>query len=628
MKFGVTLAKGRDQKWRVYYIQYHRLKLLLRDLDANPSSQTSEAFLLCLNENIQLVGKFYILREAEITDAIQSLDRVCAGSAVQSPKLSPTASDSLRHTSDNAHLLRTANGDAPQATSSGSPRSPPLLSTSSKTLEFQLTTSKFDSAAGPGSQTSAKGTAERTSLYSNTGSATHGNLDRQYSKTVFQRKPLRMDSLEQMGLDSALKISIHNVEELTEEQNKVLARFADIEKMIKRLKDFAELNVEGMRKIAKKFDKARAKIGADMLGNQEDKLEQDLIERNQTHTIYSYEERLNECRVILKDLQRMFTSGQDVIQKPDGGVTVRRTTLMDALPQITDEILAHEDSKGDKILLDAMMEHRVVQPTGAGYWFDFYLHKSLGKTRAFLVFGWQIIVYSTLVYLVYVTKFFNVAAFNDDSWITIWLVGIALWLLVNQFPPDCVMGGCTLMLQLFGVLGPTEAWQGFSNPVVMSVAILSAVSDAVSRTGAINMFFLKIMGEPTNLRTALVRLFIPACLLNVCISNTCVMSVLIPLVENWSEKIGFHRDYFLMPLSYVLLISGTFAIFSTSSNLITQALLLQEGYSGFSNFEIAPLSLAASAVCGIVVIALSPLLLHREKAPDGKQQTRKFEAFQ
>lgn len=70
----------------------------------------------------------------------------------------------------------------------------------------------------------------------------------------------------------------------------------------------------------------------------------------------------------------------------------------------------------------------MVPPSGAGYWFDYYMNKGLGKTLKFLKFAWQMVVYSTLVYTVWSTKFVDVAEFNDDSWITIWLVGIALWL--------------------------------------------------------------------------------------------------------------------------------------------------------------------------------------------------------
>merc|ERR1719498_244507 len=101
------------------------------------------------------------------------------------------------------------------------------------------------------------------------------------------------------------------------------------------------------------------------------------------------------------------------------------------------------------------------------------------------------------------------------------------------------------------------------------------------------MAFSVILGKPTGVRTAMLRLFIPAIFLNVCISNTCVMSCLLPVLDKWSVEIGIHRAFFLMPLFYVLLISGVFAVFSTSTNLIAQGLLVSHHQEKLPTFSLS-----------------------------------------
>merc|ERR1712098_969 len=76
---------------------------------------------------------------------------------------------------------------------------------------------------------------------------------------------------------------------------------------------------------------------------------------------------------------------------------------------------------------------------------------------------------------------------DTQSYFVIWVTFITLTLLVWQWPSDGVMLGATLFLKIFGVIDTTEAWGAFSNSVVLSVATLSVVGDAVSHTGFVDL---------------------------------------------------------------------------------------------------------------------------------------------
>ncbi|CAD7927019.1 unnamed protein product, partial [Amoebophrya sp. A25] len=195
-----------------------------------------------------------------------------------------------------------------------------------------------------------------------------------------------------------------------------------------------------------------------------------------------------------------------------------------------------------------------------------------------------------------------------QPYLTIWVTVIVLRLLVCGWAADVTLIFATLFLCLAKVLELKDAWAGFSNDVVLSVAVLGVVAQGVEQAGAVEKIFLLFLGRPKGFREASLRLLVPAIILNVGISNTANMSILMPIIEKWAVDIGFSKNLFLMPLSFALLISGTVAIFATSSNLLAQGLMIEHGQKPFGTFEIAPVAIAATAVTVLgVLVLMEPL---------------------
>eukprot|EP00434_Breviolum_minutum_P003793 symbB.v1.2.003339.t1/scaffold172.1/size290804/5 len=121
-----------------------------------------------------------------------------------------------------------------------------------------------------------------------------------------------------------------------------------------------------------------------------------------------------------------------------------------------------------------------------------------------------------------------------------------------------------------------------------------------------------VLGHPKSYFVAILRLSLPAMPLAASISNTCVMGVMIPVIEKWCKEIDMPPRLFLMPMSYIMLIIGAFAIFSTSSNLVAQSLLMERGLEPFGNFEISPLALTCGMVTLLYLGIAVPTLLYIE----------------
>jgi len=249
------------------------------------------------------------------------------------------------------------------------------------------------------------------------------------------------------------------------------------------------------------------------------------------------------------------------------------------------------------------------------------MKKSTKRVGKFLSKNWLLLALSTLVAML--AKANLSPMLTPVSYVVIWVTMVVLYFLVKQSPPDIVLMGATLFLTVSGILTQEAAWAAFSNDVVLSVAGLGVIAHAVEKTGIIDIVFGVFLGKPKSLPVAMLRLFLPAVVLNVCISNTCVMSCLLSVIDRWSQEIGYPKAFFLMPLSYLLLISGTFAIFSTSTNLIAQGLLISHGEPGFGNFDLALPALMCTGVTIIYLVIITPFALGRfSQANKTREQAR------
>eukprot|EP00392_Amoebophrya_sp_AT5.2_P010518 g10582.t1 len=80
-----------------------------------------------------------------------------------------------------------------------------------------------------------------------------------------------------------------------------------------------------------------------------------------------------------------------------------------------------------------------------------------------------------------------------QPYVTIWTTAVVLRLLTTGWPSDVTLIFATLFLCLCGVLSVDKAWSGFSNPVVLSVAVLGIVAHGVEQTGSVEKIFLALL---------------------------------------------------------------------------------------------------------------------------------------
>lgn len=188
-----------------------------------------------------------------------------------------------------------------------------------------------------------------------------------------------------------------------------------------------------------------------------------------------------------------------------------------------------------------------------------------------------------------------------QGWFSIFLTaGALIFLVISKVGPHIVMMGVLTILSLFGILTANEALVGFSNSGLITVAAMFVVAAGIHASGGIDLLVNKVLGMPTNARSAISRLFPPVVLLSGFLNNTPVVATMIPAIHAWSRKINIAPSKLMIPLSYTAILGGTLTMIGTSTNLVVngqyQELTGEEGFSLFSITAVGlPVTLAGLA---------------------------------
>ena len=178
-----------------------------------------------------------------------------------------------------------------------------------------------------------------------------------------------------------------------------------------------------------------------------------------------------------------------------------------------------------------------------------------------------------------------------------------------------------LALMLGDIVSVPEALAGFSESVVIMIAGLFVVGQALVTTGvafAVGEWLMRVGGTS---ETRLVLLLMLAVgLAGAFISSTGIVAIFIPIALTIAARTGIARSRLMMPLSCAALTSGMMTLIATAPNLIAADALEYSGFEPFGFFEFTPIGLSVLAVSTIFMLLFGRRLLPAtadEDAQDG-----------
>ncbi|MEL6554370.1 MAG: SLC13 family permease [Cyanobacteria bacterium J06621_11] len=212
-----------------------------------------------------------------------------------------------------------------------------------------------------------------------------------------------------------------------------------------------------------------------------------------------------------------------------------------------------------------------------------------------------------------------------DIVLTLSVVVIALILfIVEKFPADITALGVMVALVLLNQVTPQQGIEGFSNPATITVMAMFILSAGVARTGILQQasnLLLKWGGK--RLSQQILALGIIVGPMSGLVNNTAVVSVFLPIVEDFCQQQRISPSKLLMPLSFSTILGGMITVVGTSTSVLASGLSANLGFGEFALFQFTGLGLITFAI-GLMYLAFVTPFLMPNRQVDERGLSQKY----
>ena len=161
-----------------------------------------------------------------------------------------------------------------------------------------------------------------------------------------------------------------------------------------------------------------------------------------------------------------------------------------------------------------------------------------------------------------------------------------------------------------GFLTVEEAISGFSNPAVITIALLFILSQGLQKTRILEYLIVrinKLVSQSKNLGLGVYLLTIAFA--SALMNNTAIVAVFMPVTIRLAHQYHMSPSKLLIPLSYAAIMGGTLTLVGTSTNLIVNAIYIENGGTPLGMFEFAKYGWITLLVGLIYVLWIAPKIL-------------------
>lgn len=196
------------------------------------------------------------------------------------------------------------------------------------------------------------------------------------------------------------------------------------------------------------------------------------------------------------------------------------------------------------------------------------------------------------------------------------VVAALIW---DKVRADVVALSGAAFLLITGVVRPVEVQSAFASPAIMALASLFVIAYALELSGlldraiAVGVNLCKRMGSK-GIWLLLSMIGCASCFLN----STPIVVLGAPVIRDIAQSLGQSPKRYLMPLSYITVLTGCCTLIGTSTNLLVDDMARVAGQPRFGFFEITPVGLPVAIVGGLYLMLFSGRMLTQ---PEENTQT-------
>ena len=197
------------------------------------------------------------------------------------------------------------------------------------------------------------------------------------------------------------------------------------------------------------------------------------------------------------------------------------------------------------------------------------------------------------------------------------LVDLALFV-HGRLRMDLVALLTLVFLAVTGLVTPTQALAGFSNPAVVTVWAVFILSGGLSHTGIaalVGQQVLRFAGRSE--RRLIMVIMLTAGVASAFMNNVGVAAILLPVVMDLSKETRIPASRLLLPLAYACLLGGLTTLIGTPPNILVAEALRDGGLEPFGLFDYTPVGLAVMVSGFLFLLVAVPLLLPQRRIEAG-----------
>ena len=220
-----------------------------------------------------------------------------------------------------------------------------------------------------------------------------------------------------------------------------------------------------------------------------------------------------------------------------------------------------------------------------------------------------------------------------EAWLTVsmaisLLLALGLRIAATDMLAITCLGTLILAQNLSGtdlLPSPRDAVIGFGNEGLITIAFLFAVVAGLELTGGTELATGWLLKRARTLAGAQLLLLSPVAVLSAFLNNTPVVAALLPVVNDLSKRVGTSPSQLLLPLSYMAILGGMCTLIGTSTNLLVQGLVIEQGMVPLGFFAPAAVGIPVTLLgLGYILIASRWLLPNRRPAVSSKDDPRQY----
>ena len=188
---------------------------------------------------------------------------------------------------------------------------------------------------------------------------------------------------------------------------------------------------------------------------------------------------------------------------------------------------------------------------------------------------------------------------------------------IERIPIEVVAMLLVMALVLTNTLTAGEAFAGFGNDIVITIAGLFILTGGLAKTGVIDLVGRRLHRAAGDSEFRIVALIMfAAAFCAAVMKNTTTTAMFLPVVLGIGARRNISPSKLLMPLAFGAILGGTCTLIGTSTNLAVSGALPRYGIQPFTMFELTKVGVVIVGVGMLYMLLVGLRLLPRRKSAE------------